>query len=233
MNRNHVLVSAVASVLAAGSTAIAVPVNGFYVDDARLDNPPNQALSHELGEHHPPTFYFPINEGLEITVNPSPIYIVPDDGIQNDWIVRILNISGQAWTDLFFVADLGLSIGNADGSVYDTVPLPGTIVDAFRIDGTVTPGVNNNLLSESMVADEILSPMEVWQFAVTNYADPAGTSPPPLFRAPGMFANTEPFGTAPNGSTASILANPIPEPGAVAVAALGAGLTLLRRRRYD
>lgn len=226
MNRNHLLASAVASVLAAGSSALAVPVNGFYVDDARLDNPPNQSLSHELGEVN----FFPINEALQIFVSPTTTYIVPDDGIANDWVVQIINISGIPWQDLFFVADLGLSIGNADGSAYDTAPLPGAIIDAFRIDGTVTPGVNNNLLNESGVVDEILSPGESWRFLVTNYFDPAGTSPQPVFRIPGAFANTEPF---PNsiGSTANILANPVPEPGAFVALALGAGLGLLRRRR--
>lgn len=59
--------------------------------------------------------------------------------------MQIINVSGQAWQDLFFVADLRLSIGNADGSAHDTAPLPGAIIDAFRIDGTVTLGLNDNL----------------------------------------------------------------------------------------
>lgn len=226
MNRNHLLASAIASVLAAGSSVRAVPVNGFYVDDSRLDNPPSQALNHELGEQG----FFPINESLQITVSPVTIYAVPDDGLPNDWAIFITNVSGQTWIDLFFVADLGLSIGNADGTFYDTAPLPGSTIDAFRIDGTVTPGVNNNLQFESGVVDEILSPGESWRFLVTNYFDPGGTNPMPMFRDPGKFANTEPY-VVPTISTASILANLVPEPGAVSLLVTGAGLCLLRRRR--
>lgn len=231
MNRKHinriVTVAAVTAAATLASQALAVPVNGFYVEDQRCDPVPSQSLSHELGEVQ----FFPINESLQIFVSPTTNYIcVPDDGIQNDWTVQIINVSGQAWTNLFFVADLGLSIGNADGTAYDTAPLPGAIVDAFRIDGTVTvTGMNDNLLGESGVVDEILSPGESWRFVVTNYFDPAGSAPPPLFRVPGVFANTEPFMGAASIGTANILANPIPEPTTVGLFT-AAGIALLLRR---
>lgn len=233
MNRKHMnnIVTATAIVAVAGLTTVAsaVPVNGFYVEDQRCDPVPSQALTHELGQVQ----FFPIDEALEIAFAPTTNYIcVPDDGIANDWVVQIRNVSGQAWNNLFFVADLGLSIGNADGTAYDTTPLPGAIVDAFRIDGTVTvTGMNDNLLGESGTVDEILSPGESWRFVITNYFDPAGTAPPPLFRHPGKFANTEPFLGAAAFSTASILANPVPEPGMVGLLAAAAAALLMRRPR--
>jgi len=231
MNRENVskLIASVALGAAlnfAVPNAGAVPVTGVYTDDARLDNIPNQTLTHELGEQQ----FFPPNEAFSVFVSPSVNYIVPDDGFLNDWNVQINNISGIAWTDLFFVADLGLTIGNADGVVIDVVNAPGVVVDAFKIDGTVTAGVNNSLQNESSTVDEIFSPGESWRFTVTNYHDPNfGTIPPVLFRAPGIFAGSEPY-VVPAISTANILANPVPEPTSVALIVLAA-VVLTRRRR--
>lgn len=230
MKTNTLSIFALTAISAAiATTASAVPVNGFYVEDGRCDPVPNQSLSHELGE----ATFFPINESLQIFVAPVTTYVcVPDDGIQNDWGIQIVNVSGQAWNNLFFVADLGLSIGNADGTVYDTAPTPGVVVDAFRIDGTVTiTGMNDNLQNESGTVDEILAPGESWRFLVTNYTSTVGVNPPPLFRAPGVFANTEPFMT-PWISTASILATPVPEPSLVhGLVAVGSALLMRRPRR--
>jgi hypothetical protein len=232
MNRkNFSTLIAGAAIAAAAGVAVqkagAVPVTGVYTDDSRLDNIPNQTLSHELGEVN----FFPANEALTINVSASTTYIVPDDGFLNDWTVDILNnVSGIAWTNLFFVADLGLTIGNADGTVIDVVNAPGVAVDAFKIDGTVTvTGLNDNLQGESGVVDEILSPGESWRFTVTNYHDPNfGTLPNPLFRNPGVFAGSEPY-VVPAISTANILAIPVPEPTSLAMVLL-AGVMLLRRR---
>src|SRR4051794_19217402 len=94
--------AAVFALSALPSAVQAVPVQGGYIDDPRCDPIPNQQLSHELGEQQ----FFPVNESFQVQVAPATFYIcVPDDGIQNDWIVQITNTSGQSWKDLFFVAD--------------------------------------------------------------------------------------------------------------------------------
>ena len=68
----------------------------------------------------------------------------------------------------------------------------------------MTPGVNNPLLLESGVADEIFSAGETWDFFVVNF-----TGGVPSFGSVASFG----FGSLPNQfSTASILANPVPEP---------------------
>jgi hypothetical protein len=217
---------AAAASFAATRDAQAVPVTGVYTEDPRCDAIPSQTLTHELGEIQ----FFPLNEALIINVSPAPFTVcVPDDGIQNDWIVDIQNVSGQAWTNLFFVGDLGLTVGNADGNMIDVVNAPGVVTDAFRIDGTVTVGLNNNLLGESQIVDEILAPGENWRFTVSNYADAAGTAPPPLFRLPGVFAGSEPFNGTASISTASILANPVPEPTTIGAAIVAAAALLMRR----
>jgi hypothetical protein len=224
-NRLSTLALATAALFGAINSAHAVPVAGQYLEDARCDPIPNQGLRHELGQQGP----FPINEGLEINFQASTFTVcVPNDGLANDWNVQIRNVSGQAWKDLFFVVDAGTTFGNADGSIRDAVGAPNVFTDAMRIDGTVTLGVNNNLLFESGPVDEILQPGEIWRFNVSNFnnATAAGGFQPPIFITPGIFAGSSPFGST-NGN-ASILANPVPEPATVSVL-LGAAALLLRR----
>lgn len=217
--------AAVGSLMAA-ELSYAVPVVAVYNEDPRCDPIISQTLSHELGEQQ----FFPINESFIPLVTPATFTVcVPDDLIQNDWIVQITNTSGQAWQNLFFVADLGLTIGNADGNMIDVINAPGVTTDAFRIDGTVTLGANNNLLGESGAVDEIFAPGETWRFNVSNYFDPAGTAPPPQFRIPGKFAGSEPF-VMPPFSTASIVATPVPEPSTLFAIVLPAAALLMRRR---
>jgi hypothetical protein len=225
----RLLATAAASAVTAVATqvATAVPVTGQYLEDPRCDTIPSQVLTHELGD----AATFPPNEAILIQVSPATFTVcVPDDNIQNDWIVQITNVSGQAWRDLFFVGDLGMRVGNADGNMIDVVNAPGVVTDAFRIDGTVTAGINNNLLNESFPGpDEIFSPGETWRFNVSNFAGPANLAPPPIMSTPGIFAGSDSIFPLPPTNTASILANPIPEPATVAGLLLVAGALLMRR----
>jgi hypothetical protein len=216
-----------AGIALGASAAQAFPVTAVYTEDPRCDAIPQQTLSHELGE----AGFFPINESLQISVSPATFTVcVPNDNVQNDWIVQIINVSGQAWTNLFFNGNLGTTVGNADGVILDVINAPGVITDAFRIDGTVTPGVNNNLLNESGAVDEILSPGESWRFNVSNFVGPGAGSPPPFFRTPGLFAGSAPLNAALPDS-ASILAIPVPEPSVITVIGAIGGALLLRRPR--
>jgi hypothetical protein len=233
--RNRRIFTAAATVAAASLTlsqlaspAQAVPITGIYHDDPRCDAIPNQTLTHELGQNQ----FFPLNEALDINVTPATFTVcVPDDGIANDWIVQITNISGVTWKNLFFVADLGMKVGNADGSMEDAIGAPQVFTDAFRIDGTVTVGLNNNLLGESGPIDEVLQPGEVWRFNVSNFSGPAGAPAfPPIFRTPGVFAGSSPL-LIPPVSTASILAIPVPEPTSIGIACCIGGALMLRRPR--
>jgi len=214
--------------LLCGSTSRAVPVLGQYIDDARCDQIPNQVLPDELDEQN----IFPINESIRSVPTLTPnftICVAPDPIPTNDWVVDITNTSGQAWRNLFFVCDHGVTVGNADGNMIDTLNAPGVTTDAFRIDGTVTAGINSNLLAESGIPDEIFAPGETWRFAVSNYMAPnsAGGFSPPQFLTPGVFAGGSNFPNSPGN--ASILASPVPEPSVVSLIALGAGALLLRR----
>jgi hypothetical protein len=215
---------ATAMAWASAQNASGVPVTGVYLEDARCDALPNFTLNHELGN----AAFFPINEGITVQVAPVPFTVcVQNDSIQNDWVVDITNVSGIAWTDLYFVADLGMRIGNADGNMIDVVNAPGVVTDAFRIDGTVTGGINNNLMNEiGGVVNEIFEPGETWHFAVSNFQGP--TNPPPIMNTPGVFAGSDPI-IVPPINTASILAIPVPEP--TTIGAIGVLTTALLMRR--
>jgi hypothetical protein len=231
---SHLVASAgiaVALTLASSSApeARAVPVQARFAEDPRCDVLPAQPLSHELGN----AAIFPPNEAIISDTQPVTFTVcVQNDGLANDWLVQMVNVSGIAWQDLFFVCDQGVTVGNADGTVADVALAPNVFTDAFRIDGTVTPGINNNLLFESGPVDEIFQPGETWRFAVSNFMalNAAGGFQPPRFNTPGVFAGSSPFGPNSTGN-ASILANPVPEPGLLGGAlGLGAAALLLRRR---
>lgn len=208
-------------------TAHAVPVNGNYVDDSRCDASPNQSIPHEIGE----TTGFPTDERILVVVSAVTNYsCVADDGFPNDFTVQMTNLSQYAYTNLFFVADAGITIGNADGTAEDVLNAPGVFADAFRIDGTVTLGVNNNLIGESGIVNEIFEPGETWRFIVTNVGFPANIPPILVFDSVGGFSGGS-LGFPP--STASIIGTQIvPEPTTALLLGLGlTAITLQRRAR--
>ena len=204
-----------------GRPADAVPVSGQFHDDGRCDALPDQLIPRELGD----VVTFPVNSAFAYHDHRYHIAVgVPDDGIANDWSVHLTNLSGQAWRDLYFVADGGATIGNADGKVEDLLGAPGAPADAFRIDAL---GVNANLIMESIAADGIFQAGEEWEFVVTNFGTGLNSLPPEL-KTPGVFAGSSPLGQT--AGNASILAAPVPEPMTVGPL-LFAGAALLMRHR--
>src|SRR3954462_4725434 len=206
--------------LAARTSAAIVPETGRFVDDVRGDSAADQMVGGgELGD----ATVFPIDRAIDYHTHRSYQLIgAADDGIANDWTLHMTNLSGQSWTNLFFVADAGATIGNADGTIEDIAQAPGVTTDAFHIDAA---GVNANLLWESGAADGIFSPGEEWEFAITNFGTGAFTLPPELI-TPGIFAASPPMVSL-GGTNASFLASPVPEPGALPMLGALAGVLLL------
>lgn len=199
----------------------AVPISGTFTDDARGDALPDQPLAQELGD----VLIFPAASAIAYHDHRYNLTIgVPDDGIANDWTVHMENVSGQAWKDLYFVADLGATIGNADGRVADLLGPANVFCDAFHIDAA---GANANLLSESLTADGIFEPGEEWEFAVSNFNTGLNSLAPTLI-TPGLFAGSSPIGGI-GGNNASILASPVPEPSMAVVFGLCGAVMFLRR----
>lgn len=208
----------------------AVPMPGTFQPGTLCDGPnlTSFELTHELGDG-PAANPFPIDERIAVTVTPSQdprlFECVADDGVSNDFIVNIQNTSTWIWEDLYLVTDeFGGILGQYDGSMTNPAFPTDPDTPAFRIDGTITPGVHNPLFAESLVDDEIFDLGEVWTFGITNFS--GGT---PTFASIGFG----PSGFSDPNSNVSILANPVPEPtGAnLAVAFLLCAWIVGRRRQ--
>jgi hypothetical protein len=208
--------------------ARALVVNGLYTEDPlRCDTHVNQNLGHEIGE----TAAFPIDERISVFVSPATSYVcLVDDTFPNDFVVQMTNLSPYSYVDLFFVADNGIIIGNADGMAEDLTGAPGILADAFRIDGTVTiTGVNDSLFNESGIVNEIFEPGETWRFLVTNVSFPANIPPLLVFDSAGGFAGSS---TGYPPSTASILGTQVvPEPYTALLFGFGLAALVLGERR--
>ena len=213
--------------LFATQTALAVPITGVYSDDpTNCDNHGSITLTHELG---PMTLGFPLDEGLFIdvqhTVTPDHFSCVGDDGIFNEYEVRMQNLSPFEWENVFFVADLGASPGNFDGHV-DDITFVGVGAESFRIDAA---GLNRPLVAESITADGILEVGELWSFVIDNWSLGAIA---PAFGSIGKFADSSGIGLD-TQSNASILATQVvPEPATIGLLIIGSlvASTLVRRQ---
>lgn len=209
--------------LVASRPATAIPGTFTFVDDPRCD-PHVITLTHELGEAPA----FPTDElisalsfgvDLPLTCTTAP---PTDPPMPDDFIVTITNLSPFSWIDLFFVADAGIMVGNADGKIKGG--------DAFKID---TSGINTPLLSESIAADLIFSPGEAWMFIVQDWRFVAT---PDIMGSIGVGSESDDATGSSWSSIVAISPVPVPEPGsltlvAVGVAALGAVAARGRSRR--
>ncbi len=230
-NVPYCLIATLAVLVIAAAPCLAVPMPAVFVPDfTHCDGPTLTTfnLTHELGDG-PATNPFPIDERIRVVVasssDPTLFDCDPDDGIANDYIVRMQNLSPHTWTDLYFVTDeFGSILGQYDGFMVNPAFPSDPRTPAFRIDGTITPGVHNPLRAESAVADELFTPGEVWEFGIVNFNGGV-----PSFGSIGFGASGLPN---PN-SNASILANqaPIPEPASACLAIAGA-LTTIATLRY-
>lgn len=193
--------------------AVPTVVNSF--ETPNCDVLPSLSFVDELG--NPPIF--PLNELISSTSGQTSFSACPpsDSPSIPNRLVRIQNLSGIAWQELYYVADPaaggvpGTTISNEDGIVNGG--------QAFRIDRL---GMNMPLVSENMLADGIFQPGEVWRFVIDDYVSGAGL-------LAHSFTSIGVGNLSPGGPSSGSIIAVIPEPAAIAL--LAPGLFLLTRRR--
>ncbi len=233
--------SIAAAILGLGvmASAFALPVT-YTLDGPGTCDAVTPTGLHELGIPG----LFPVDESIIYSSNTVDHPVCAPTNLPGvaDTIVTIMNLSGKYWNDLWFVSDFGDIPGVSGGAPGATLTNIDHFVnggEAFRIDGLVTPGINNPLISESIDINEVFEPGEVWQFVIQDWAH-GGVVCPPGLPIPGMVAFTSPglvgfpSCTEPDDffSSASIIGHElafntvsIPEP--VTFALWGMGLTIL------
>ena len=177
---------------------------------------------------------FPVGEQIRTGAfgsagSPSVCPSALDSSLIPNQRVGIINLQPWAYTDLWYVADLNTTISNVDGGVAGA----GGPLVAFKIDAV---GLNTPLIAESILADGIFAPGEMWTFVLQDWSNnliPA----PHYFNCVGVakqcLGNPGNATTPPTqGSTGSIIGIPVPEPGTFVLVLAGlVGIASRRKAR--
>jgi hypothetical protein len=161
---------------------------------------------------------FPVPERIftptgSVSTASSTCPLVTDNPLVPNLIVSIQNVSGVAFSAVYYVADPGTTFANVDGTVNGVLP-------AMRID---TAGTNVSLTSESLSSNGIFDIGEIWTFLLVDWNN--ATLAPAAFNDIGV-----PDTGLPLTSSGNIIAVPVPEPGTAALVALGLVALASRRR---
>ena len=114
------------ALLAGATSAYAVPTPVFYEDRPLCDRLVVPPEVDELGINFPP------DELINAIDNQTPLIACPttDQAALPNFLVEMVNLTGQAFVEVWYVAEPETSLSNVDGTVNDML--------AFRIDSTVS-----------------------------------------------------------------------------------------------
>lgn len=225
---NSFVIKASAALLCLGvlGSASATPVD-YVVDGPGPCDAVTPTGNHELGG---PVGVFPADEQIEwVATTLDRAACAATNMPHPDTLVRMTNLTGIDWVDVWFVSDGGR--GNPGGPTLTNVDAIVNGAEAFRIDSI---GANTPLVFESIAADGIFEAGEIWDFIVQDwaFAGPGACGPGSAPFGPGVVLFTSPgkVGTpscdGPETSNASIIARAaVPEPDALGL--LGLGLAAL------
>ena len=215
-------------VLFASTIAIAFPVQVISNDGPQdpLLVPP---VVHELGTA-PGFINFP-DELIQAYDTPTDITVcfdptTPDDPAIMNTLVVMTNMTRVSWAEVWYVAEPDETLhSNFDGWVGGMAgAAQGT---AFRIDCRISDpmGIHHPLIAETMTVDGIFEPGETWEFVIQDYRNLL-QKPASLLGSLGVPS----MPSAPDQSSGSIIAIPVPEPATICMLSLGA-LALIRKRK--
>jgi hypothetical protein len=218
--------------LFASTTVFAYPTQVSY-NDGPQDPLAIPVEVHELGtaptfDSYPDEKIFADSSFDDITVcfDTSPTNI-PDDPLVPNAIVRIINLTGIAWQELWYVADEETYHSNYDGWATDNAISLGT---AFRIDRLANDpgGVHHPLISETLTPDGIFEVGEGWEFVIQDYTNTLGFAASALGSI--GLPSVDLVGIS-DLSSGSIIAVPVPEPVTIGLLSLGALILRHRKRK--
>jgi hypothetical protein len=213
MNAKQLLFAVTIALGLSTSTTLAVPVQVTHQDDPLCcDFLFVPADVDELG-----VVSFPVDELILATDIPTPVIACPSHGIGvASTQVSITNLTNRSFSELWYVADPETTITNRDGFVNGQ--------SAFKIDAA---GINQSLVLESINANGIFEPGEVWDFIIDSYSNTLNL-PASALHSIGLVGI---FSGGDSMSSGSIIAMPVPEPAGLALLLSSGVVAVVRRGR--
>ena len=200
----HILL-VVLAVLVMATPSAAIEVEVSHQDRPTCDPLFVPQLVDELGLMFPPDELITAEDFVtEMVACPS----TDSPNIPNV-VVEMRNLTTRSFSDVWYVSDPETMISNTDGLVNNE--------KAFRIDSMISNpgGANLPLIFESIAANDIFQPGEIWQFIIDDYANLLNL-PPSALASPGLVGALSGMDSMSSGSIIAV-----PEPGTCGMLVLG------------